>query len=528
MKIPSPLLRQLYNYGSLENVDDGIRFGLKNRLKDASLTGIARLLIDDGDVPLDELTLDVDGAAGLRAAEVSPESPLVFPLRRELRLHAGRRSLELGTHRIELHLETEPFGSLRLRVKDRLAAPAPPASPAVAANPAAAAPVATRVPYDKDDDYSEGIIRERQDYVRLRSGHSLDHVTRYSIDPEETRGNLENFIGVAQVPLAVAGPLRVDGEHARGEFVIPLATTEGTLVASYNRGMKVLNLAGGVTCTVLYESMQRAPVFVFHSAREARDFKLWIDGHFAEIKRVAESTSSVARLKYIDPFHSNQFVFLRFNFGTGDAAGQNMVGRATFAACEWIVEHAPGVKRFYLESNLATDKKTSQINVMRTRGRRVVAEARLPRELLERHLRVEPETLVSHYNVANVGAFLSGANNNGCQSPNAITAMFIATGQDVANVAESSAGIFYCEITPQDELHVSLTIPSLIVATYGGGTGLPTQRECLEMMDCHGVGKVNKLAEIVAGVALAGELSLAAAISSLEWVSSHERYGRNR
>ena len=513
MKVPSPLLKRLYTYGSLENVSGGVRFGLKNRLKDASLTRIAGLTINDGEVPLEELTLHVDGEHERQAAAVSPESPLGFPLRRELRLRAGRRTLDAGTHRIELRFETDPFGPLRLSVKDALSKPGEAAS---------------RVPYDKQDDYSERIIGERQSYVRSRTGNTFDHVSRYSFEPQLTRGNIENFTGVAQVPLAVAGPLRVNGEHAQGEFVIPLATTEGTLVASYSRGMKVLNLAGGVTCTMLYESMQRAPVFVFESARQARDFKLWIDDHFEEIKRVAESTSNVAKLKYIDPFHSNQFVFLRFNFSTGDAAGQNMVGRATFAASSWIAEQVDTVQRFYLESNLATDKKTSQVNIMRTRGRRVVAEARLSRELLERHLRVKPETLVSHYNVANVGAFLSGANNNGCQSPNAITAMFIATGQDVANVAESSAGIFYCEITPDDDLWVSLTIPSLIVATHGGGTALPTQRECLEMMDCFGKGKVNKLAEIVAGVALAGEISLASAISSLEWVSSHERYGRNR
>jgi hydroxymethylglutaryl-CoA reductase (NADPH) len=130
--------------------------------------------------------------------------------------------------------------------------------------------------------------------------------------------------------------------------------------------------------------------------------------------------------------------------------------------------------------------------------------------------------------ISNVGAFLSGANNNGAHSPNGITAMFIATGQDVANVAESSGGILYTELTPEGNLYMSLTIPSLIVATYGGGTGLATQRECLELLDCWGTGKVKKLAEIVAGVALAGEISLGAAISSLDWVSSHEKYGRNR
>jgi len=206
-------------------------------------------------------------------------------------------------------------------------------------------------------------------------------------------------------------------------------------------------------------------------------------------------------------------------------------GRATFAACSWILEQ-PFLKercrKFYLESNLATDKKASHVNVMRTRGKRVTAEATIPREVLIQNMRVEPEQLHYHAQVANVGAFLSGANNNGAHSPNGITAMFIATGQDVANVSESSAGIAYTEITPTGALYISITIPSLIVATHGGGTGLATQRECLELLGCTGRGKVRKFAEIVAGVVLAGEISLASAISSLDWVSSHEKYGRNR
>ena len=205
-----------------------------------------------------------------------------------------------------------------------------------------------------------------------------------------------------------------------------------------------------------------------------------------------------------------------------------MVGRATFAASSWILEHYGDVDAFYLESNLATDKKASQVNIMRTRGKRVIAEATVPRELLVEQMRVEPEALFQHYNISNVGAFLSGANNNGAHSPNAITALFIATGQDVANVAESSAGIVFTEVTAKGDLYMSLTIPSLIVATYGGGTGMPTQHECLEIMGCVGRGKVRKFAEIVAGVALAGEISLGAAISSMDWVSSHEKYGRNR
>jgi hydroxymethylglutaryl-CoA reductase (NADPH) len=330
------------------------------------------------------------------------------------------------------------------------------------------------------------------------------------------------------VPIGLAGPLRVRGEHADGEFLIPMATAEGTLVASYNRGMKVVNASGGAICTVVEDCMQRAPVFIFESARGARDFKLWLDDHFTEIAAAAESTTSVGKLLYIDTYLAAKFAFLRFNFSTGDAAGQNMVGRATFAACSWILEQVDTVWRFYLESNFATDKKASQVNIMRTRGKRVIAEVTIPRRVLTSIMRVEPESLFHHAGVANVGSFLAGVNNNGLHSPNGITAMFIATGQDVANVAESSAAVVYVDLLPDQSLYLSITIPSLIVASYGGGTGLATQRECLELLDCYGHGKVNKLAEIIAGVVLAGEISLASAISSLDWVSSHEQYGRNR
>jgi hydroxymethylglutaryl-CoA reductase (NADPH) len=395
-----------------------------------------------------------------------------------------------------------------------------------------AAPVAapTRIPYARDDrsNYSREMVDARRRFAEAAAGVPLTHVSAYSFDPAETRGNIENFTGVAQVPIGLAGPLRINGEHAQGEFLIPLATTEGSLVASYSRGMKVLNLAGGVTCTVSADCMQRAPVFVFDSAREARDFRDWVERHMDDIRREAEATSHVARLLFIDTYLSNRFAFLRFNYATGDAAGQNMVGRATLAACAWIVPHAAGVRKFYLESNFATDKKASHVNVLRTRGKRVTAEAVVPGPILREHLRVEPAMLQGHGAVANVGALLSGSNNNGLHSANAVTALFIATGQDVANVAEGSAALVYSEVTPGNDLYISITLPSLIVATHGGGTGLPTQRECLGLLGCIGQGTVNKLAEIVAGVVLAGEISLAAAISSMEWVSAHERFGRHR
>jgi hydroxymethylglutaryl-CoA reductase (NADPH) len=388
--------------------------------------------------------------------------------------------------------------------------------------------MAAKVPLDKAKNYGSEIVQERQRFLETHTGTPLEHVAHYSFKPEILQGNIENFIGVAQIPIGLAGPVLINGEHAQGTFYIPLATTEGTLVASYNRGMKVLSLSGGIKTTVTADQMQRAPVFILDDARAVRDSAQWIDENYDKIKEVAESTTRIGKLVGIEKYHSNKFLYLRFNYRTGDAAGQNMVGRATFFACEWLKKNCPFLDRYYLESNFATDKKGSYINTIMTRGKRVTAEAVVPRQILIDNMRTSPESLYYHHQVSQVAGFMSGVNNNGAHSPNGITAMFIATGQDVANVAESSAGILYVELTPEKDLYISITIPSLIVATYGGGTSLPTQRECLEILGCHGKDRVFKLAEIVSAVVLAGELSLGAAISSLDWVSSHEQYGRNR
>lgn len=513
MFIPSMVLKQLYTFGSLKNVPDGVRLSVKNRLSETRLTGILRLRIDGREIPLNQFNLMLDDGSVIAPGSVTPTESLPFPLRQVVHIQVQNLNLPLGKHKIEIRFRADPFGELNLEVEDAISEKTP---------------ERLRIPRDPEDDYSPEIIQKRQSFIEKFVGKPLEHIKRFSFDSRQVKGNIENFSGVAQIPLGFAGPLMINGEHAQGEFVIPMATTEGTLIASYSRGMKVLNLCGGVKVSVVADMMQRAPVFVFSDARQARDFVQWVQENIDKIREEAETTSTVAKLIYIDPYLSNKFAYLRFNFTTGDAAGQNMVGRATFAACSWMIDNYAGIEHFYLESNFATDKKASQINIMRTRGKRVTAEAVIKRDVLIQHMRVEPENLAYHGGVANIGAILSGANNNGAHSANAITAIFIATGQDVANVAESSAGIIYGELTPEKDLYLSITIPSLIVATYGGGTALATQRECLEILGCVGKGKVNKLAEIVAGTVLAGEISLAAAISSSDWVSSHEKYGRNR
>src|SRR4051794_7878632 len=384
------------------------------------------------------------------------------------------------------------------------------------------------IPRDRDNDYTHEAARARRDFAERATGASLEHAATYSVDPATLTGNVEQFVGVAQVPVGLAGPLLVNGEHAQGEFYVPLATAEGTLVASYNRGMRLLHEAGGVTTTIVADHMQRAPAFLFDSAREMRTFAGWLDEHFDEIKEAAEATTRSGKLQNIEKFTAGRILYTRFNYTTGDAAGQNLTGKATQAACIWIREQRPEIEHHFLESNFATDKKTSQVNMLHTRGKRVIAEATVPNELFHRIMRSDSELMYRARQVSNLGGFMSGVNNNGAHSANGITAMFIATGQDAANEAESSAAFVYAELRENGDYYYSVTIPSLIVATYGGGTGLPTQRECLEMLDCYGAGKVRKLAEIIAATVLCGELSLGAAIVAEDWVQAHDLLGRNR
>jgi hydroxymethylglutaryl-CoA reductase (NADPH) len=385
-----------------------------------------------------------------------------------------------------------------------------------------------RIPRAKDDDHTEEMAARRRDFVRAQTGCELAHVARYSFEPGTVRGNVENFTGVAQVPIGIAGPLRIEGEHARGEFYVPLATTEGTLVASYNRGMRLLTECGGVKTTVVEDQMQRAPVFILEDAAQARRFGEWIEERMGDIRAAAEATTRVGKLVRIDQYAVGPLRYLRFNYTTGDAAGQNMAGKATFAACEWIRDSFPGGARYMLSGNIDTDKKHSRVNMLQTRGKRVVAEAVLKKELMKEIMGVDTVDLFRSRQISMAGAFMVGSANNGAHAANGLTALFIATGQDVANVSESHAGISYSQLLDGGDYYWSMTLTSLIVATVGGGTGLATQRECLEMLGCHGPGKALKLAEICAAVVLAGETSLTGAILHGDWVSSHERYGRNR
>ena len=394
--------------------------------------------------------------------------------------------------------------------------------------------MSNKIPRSSENDFSPAIIEQRQQFIEGKTPAKLDHTKNFSFDPDTMAGNIEGLFGVAQLPIGLAGPLLVNGEHAQGEFYVPMATIEGTLVASYNRGMRAVREAGGVMTTVCGEAMQRAPTFLFKNAREARDFEKWLADNFETIKAQAESTTSVGKLLEIERYVTHNMVHTRFDFSTGDAAGQNMTGKATFVACEWIRKEYPALRHYMLSGGFDTEKRTSFVNSLKGRGRRVTAELTIPRDVLTSILRITPEQMHYGYGIATLSAFLTGSSNNAAHPANGLAALFMATGQDMATIGEANQCSVYNYVTRKGDLHYSITLPALIMATYGGGTNLATQRECLEIMDCYGPGKVYKLLEIAAAMTIAGELSLGAATrvdketGTNEWVDAHEKLGRNR
>jgi hydroxymethylglutaryl-CoA reductase (NADPH) len=292
--------------------------------------------------------------------------------------------------------------------------------------------------------------------------------------------------------------------------------------------MRVLAECGGARTTVVEEAMQRAPVFVLSDALAACRFGRWIEENFAAIQAAAEATTRGGKLISIGQYAVGPLRYLRFNYTTGDAAGQNMTAKATFAACEWIKSNYPAEVRYIFSGNVETDKKHSSMNLLLTRGKRVVAETVIRSDVLHRFLGVDTREMFWARQILMTGAFLAGSANNGAHAANGLAALFIATGQDVANVAESHAAISYGQLLDDGDYYWSITLPALIVATYGGGTGLATQKQCLELLGCYGQGRAHKFAEICAAVVLAGEISLAGAVMHGDWVTSHERLGRNR
>jgi hydroxymethylglutaryl-CoA reductase (NADPH) len=383
------------------------------------------------------------------------------------------------------------------------------------------------VPRMKSQGYADKYLRGRREWLERKTGCRLTHVGAYSIAGDEMRGNIENPIGVAQVPLGLAGPLRVNGNYADGLFYVPLATTEGALVRSYERGMVALTRAGGVTTRVYVDENRVSPVFLFDGVSEAYDFTRQLPEAFCEISAHAESTTRHGKLLRLESQPIGRKVIVNFCYSTADAQGMNMIVKATEQACRWIIAHSRA-KSFYVFSGYSSEKRPSGSLLAGGKGKKVTAGALLSKEIVRSHLRVTPSNLLDLWQHTVLGHLQANVIGYNGHYANGLAALFIACGQDVANIVNSAVGITNFEVDQNGDLYASVTLPSLSVATVGGGTGLGTSQECLEILGCAGSGNASKFAEIVAATLLAGELSMGAAIASGEFVMAHEAYGRNR
>jgi hydroxymethylglutaryl-CoA reductase (NADPH) len=342
--------------------------------------------------------------------------------------------------------------------------------------------------------------------------------------------NIENFIGTVKLPVGLAGPLRVNGLAAQGDYYLPLATTEAALVASYHRGASVITLAGGCSCVVVNEGVSRSPAFAFATMHEVGLFVIWSLEQLEQLRAAAEVTTRHGRLLDLRFTMEGNHVYLQLEFITGDAAGQNMVTIATQAVCDYIAAHCPvQPKYFFVESNLSGDKKASAQSFLGVRGKKVCADVRIPRKIIERHLHTTPEKMCDYWRMSALGGVMSGTIGVQGHYANGLAALFIACGQDAACVSEAAVGVTRFEIdAATDSLYASVTLPNLIVGTVGGGTGLPSQQAGLKILGLAGTGKARALAEVCAALALAGELSIIAALSAHHFARAHERRARGR
>jgi hydroxymethylglutaryl-CoA reductase (NADPH) len=341
------------------------------------------------------------------------------------------------------------------------------------------------------------------------------------------RRNIENFIGTVKVPVGIAGPLRVNGLFAQGSYYIPLATTEAAMVASYSRGAQMISEAGGCAAVLLNEGVSRTPGFAFRNLQEVGQFMIWAIAHQSQFKACAEATTRHGKLSDMRITVEGNHVYLDFQFTTGDASGQNMVTIATQAICNFIQENTPVQPQYaFLEANLSGDKKASAQAFTTVRGKKVTAEVKIPPELLRKRLHTSPEDMVNYWRMSAIGGTLAGTMGVQGHYANGLAALYIACGQDAACVAESAVGVTRMEVA-DGALYAAVTLPNLMVGTVGGGTSLPSQQACLNILGLAGGGQAQAFAEVCAALLLAGELSIIGALSSGEFAQAHQKLARS-
>jgi hydroxymethylglutaryl-CoA reductase (NADPH) len=394
-----------------------------------------------------------------------------------------------------------------------------------------------KLPFHKVETRTGGDSNEaakiRRRALERITNQKLTAIAHYTIDFNQLVGkNIETPIGVAQVPMGIAGPLRVKGDYANRDYFIPLCTSEGALVASINRGCSAINRSGGARSKVLKDGMARAPLFRTPSIEYAYKLVEWVNSNFKKIAEAAQRTTTHGRLEKIDPYVVGNNVFFRFTFTTGDAMGMNIVTIACDEIRRLIEEACPYADCVALSGNLCVDKKPSAMNLIQGRGKTVVSEAIIKQEIVNEVLKTTPKDIVEvNWRKNYIGSALAGSLGFNAHFANIIAAIFIATGQDVAQTVESSMGMTTVELLENQDLYISVTLPSLEVGTVGGGTSLPTQSEALKILDCYGSGKIpgensKKLAEIIAATVLAGELSLLSALAAQHLAKTHLKLAR--
>ena len=381
----------------------------------------------------------------------------------------------------------------------------------------------------QDDLKNRGMERSdvdaRRAAVEKLTETKLDTIASYPFEPQAAAANIENMIGVVQIPLGFAGPVTVNGDHAMGPFIIPLATTEGALIASISRGMSVITAAGGARVKVFSDGMTRAPVLRVKGIDHASEVMKWTDENSVAIQKAVKETTSHGEIIQIEYFPNGRSLHMRFTFSTGDAMGMNMATIASEAVCRLICENT-GAEMVSVSGNMCTDKKPAAINMISGRGKTVIAEARIPKDLAEQKLHASVSSIVETNTRKNlIGSAMAGSLGFNAHAANMVAALYLATGQDPAQVVEASETMTVCEDVDGD-LYISVRMPAVEIGTVGGGTKLPAQSEALSMIDCKGAGKALKFAELVAVTVLAGELSTLGAQAAGHLGKAHADLGR--
>lgn len=370
-------------------------------------------------------------------------------------------------------------------------------------------------------------VKDRRTAVEKELGVSLQNIGSFTLNEEVASGrNCENMIGAAQVPMGIAGPLqlRTMNDELR-TYYIPLATTEGALAASVNRGCKAITQSGGALVDSYRVGVTRGPVFRVENLAQNHKLNTFLENNFEKLQKIAQSTSHHLKLtKYVSRGLGKQR-FVRFVFDTQEAMGMNMATIATKAVVEYI-EKETGIKCITLAGNYDVDKKPSWLNIIEGRGIKVWAEATISQKVLRDVLKTTAAKVYDVWlNKCLLGSAMSGSMGFNAQFANVVAAFFLATGQDAAHVGEGSLGVTTTEIVNGEDLYVSVYLPDVLVGTVGGGTGLATQKEALSII---GATSSENLAQILAGAVLAGEISLLSSLEEGTLAKAHQVLARGK